>query len=871
MKNKILRFLITIFVFNIATSNTIAEIQFNFDVTNVEILDNGNVFKGSNRGIITTDDGIVINGNSFEYTKDLNILKVIGDVKIEDTIQNYIIYAENATYLKNKELIITKQNSKGIDGKGKIITADSFSYNKKLNILNAKGDVKINDTIQNYIIFAEDITYLKNQEKIFTKGLTKSIIKSKYNIESKNIIFLLNEGELSSDRKTIIKDTDSHVYYLDKFFYSINDEKLKGENIIIITNFGLPKSDKFYFSNAIINLENKNFIAKDTKVEIHQDVFGNKDNDPRLKGVSSRKDNNIITIKKGVFTSCSENEKCPPWSIKAQKIRHDKIKKQLIYDNAFVRVYDFPIFYFPKFFHPDPTVKRQSGLLRPQLNNSNILGNSVTIPYYFVAANNKDYTFTSSIFDKNIQMFQTEFRQINKNSRLLTDLSFTKGYKSSLTGKKKNISHLFGKFDLDLDFEQFESSGLSLSLEKVTNDTYLKVFESNITNSDVRPQNFDVLNNELKFRFDHKDYDLTTGFEAYENLQLKNSDRYHYILPYYIFNKNLTQNFLHGSIDLISNGKNELKNTNNLRSTLTNDISYRGFDLVTNFGLVNNLNINFKNLNSSGKNDTEYKSNLQVEAMSNYEFISSLPLNKKDDKFEQFLTPKLSLRFSPNDMKNSSSKEKKVDVNNIFANNRLGLDSSFEAGRSLTVGFDYKKEGLNDINKYFDLKLATVFRDKEENFLPKVSTLNRKTSNIFGSISTNFSEYLNVYYNFAVDNDLKTFERNSVMTSLSVNNFVTKFNFIEENGEMGDINSINNSTSYKIDDNNYLTFNTRRNRKLNLTEYYDLVYEYKNDCLTAGIKYKKTYYQDRDIKPTENLMFTITLFPLTTLEQKIDQ
>ena len=25
-----------------------------------------------------------------------------------------------------------------------------------------------------------------------------------------------------------------------------------------------------------------------------------------------------------------------------------------------------------KFFHPDPTVKRQSGLLKPQLNNSNI-------------------------------------------------------------------------------------------------------------------------------------------------------------------------------------------------------------------------------------------------------------------------------------------------------------------------------------------------------------------------------------------------------------------------------------------------------------------------------------------------------------------
>ena len=88
---------------------------------------------------------------------------------------------------------------------------------------------------------------------------------------------------------------------------------------------------------------------------------------------------------------------------------------------------------------------------------------------------------------------------------------------------------------------------------------------------------------------------------------------------------------------------------------------------------------------------------------------------------------------------------------------------------------------------------------------------------------------------------------------------------------MGDENAIGNTTSVKIDDNNYFTFNTRRNRKTSLTEYYDLVYEYKNDCLTAGIKYKKTYYNDRDVKPNEDLLFTITLFPLTTLEQKVDQ
>ena len=51
---------------------------------------------------------------------------------------------------------------------------------------------------------------------------------------------------------------------------------------------------------------------------------------------------------------------------------------------------------------------------------------------------------------------------------------------------------------------------------------------------------------------------------------------------------------------------------------------------------------------------------------------------------------------------------------------------------------------------------------------------------------------------------------------------------------------------------------------------YDLVYEYKNDCLIAGIKYRKTYYEDRELKPTEDLLFTITFYPLTTYEQDID-
>ena len=83
-----------------------------------------------------------------------------------------------------------------------------------------------------------------------------------------------------------------------------------------------------FFSSAIIDLNSQNFIAKDTEVKVHKNIFNNPDNDPRIKGVSSQRINNITTINKGVFTSCKENDDCPPWAIEASEIEHDKNKNR---------------------------------------------------------------------------------------------------------------------------------------------------------------------------------------------------------------------------------------------------------------------------------------------------------------------------------------------------------------------------------------------------------------------------------------------------------------------------------------------------------------------------------------------------------------
>ena len=67
----------------------------------------------------------------------------------------------------------------------------------------------------------------------------------------------------------------------------------------------------------------------------------------------------------------------PPWSIQAKKMIHDQKKKTVYYDNAVIKVYDFPIFFLPKLSHPDPTVDRRSGFLIPSFSDSKNLGSGL--------------------------------------------------------------------------------------------------------------------------------------------------------------------------------------------------------------------------------------------------------------------------------------------------------------------------------------------------------------------------------------------------------------------------------------------------------------------------------------------------------------
>ena len=873
MKNSIKVFIYIFFLNFIFFNNSFGNEEFEFNATEIEIKENGNKIKGFNRGTITSDNGIVISADTFNYDKKLNFLSAEGNVLIEDKLNKYLILTNKINYDKNNELIITFEKSEAII-ENITINAVNFKYDKNKNILNAINDVKIIDKINDYLIFSENVSYTINKEIIFSAGPTSSIIKSSYKFNTEDIYLNRNLNELTSKLKGSLLVNNTNLYSFENFKFLINEEILKANKIYIKENNNKTneESDELFFDEGIFDLKNLNYIAGKTKINLKKNIFGNAENDPRLIGVSSNKNKNITTVNKAIFTSCQNNDNCPPWSIKASKITHDKNKKQIIYDKAFLRVYDIPVLYFPKFFHPDPSVKRQSGFLTPALNNSNILGSSFSLPYYNAVSRNTDYTFTPIIFDQNnMFILQNEYRKENENSSFIADLSLLQNYKSTSSLSKNSITHIFSKFKKNLKYENFIKSDLSVSIEKTSNNLYSKLFDSVLGDSYLWPKNNGLLESGAEINLEHSKFFMNSGIKVYEDLTLDTSDSYQFILPYYNLTTNLIKND-HGSLNLTSRGENSLVNTNNLKTKIINDISFISKDYTSNkYGLINNFGIYFKNLNSLGKKDNKFKSSPQTEISNIFQLNTSLPLFKETDNQINFLTPKISIKSNPRTMINYNSENRKVNTQNIFDINRLALDDTYESGTSLTIGLDYeKKDKIND-KKYLQLNLATSLRESENNNIPSSSSLNKKNSNIFGSLNYGLNKNLDIKYNLMIDNKLKNTNYNELELNYSLNNFNTKLNYIKETDIIGNSNFIENISNYKIDKNNFLSFKTRRNQKINLTEYYDLIYEYKNDCLTAGVRYKKTYYQDRDLKPSEDLMFTITFFPLTTFEQKIDQ
>ncbi|MGQ0677735.1 MAG: LPS-assembly protein LptD [Rhodospirillales bacterium] len=214
------------------------------------------------------------------------------------------------------------------------------------------------------------------------------------------------------------------------------------------------------------------------------------DNSRLAANGARRTGGNRTEMTKGVFSPCKPCEedpsRAPLWQLKAGRVVHDQQEQIIRYNDAWLEVHGVPVVYTPYLQHPDPTVKRQSGILAPTMVQSSELGVMTGVPYYWVIDDDKDLTFNPQYATKKGPMGRMEYRQVWANGGVVfdgsvarTDRGFDPLFNDTdppKTEEDQLRGHVFGRGRWDVN----ESWRTGFDLQRASDRTYLSLYR--ITN-----------------------------------------------------------------------------------------------------------------------------------------------------------------------------------------------------------------------------------------------------------------------------------------------------------------------------------------------------------------------------------------------------
>ncbi|MES2816734.1 MAG: LPS assembly protein LptD [Pseudomonadota bacterium] len=155
----------------------------------------------------------------------------------------------------------------------------------------------------------------------------------------------------------------------------------------------------------------------------------------------------------------------PLWEIRARRVVHDEVGRQIYFDRAQFRLAGIPVLYIPRLRMPDPTLKRATGFLMPSIRTTSDLGTGIRVPYFIVLGKSADLTLTPYLTARQSQTLGLRYRQAFATGLITLDGSLSRD--DLLPGKTRGYLRARGDFTLP---ERFL---LSFDGQTVTDPAYM--------------------------------------------------------------------------------------------------------------------------------------------------------------------------------------------------------------------------------------------------------------------------------------------------------------------------------------------------------------------------------------------------------------
>jgi len=599
----------------------------------------------------------------------------------------------------------------------------------------------------------DNIPYIEVEPK---RNLTDVMPTTPATEEEPDIYFVADEL-ISNDKQKTLEAKGNVVIrranltlYTDSLIY----EQLT-DNITAIGNVRLEEE-----SGHIVYADRVNLADKMSRAEMNKIKVILSDETKIWAEQFRKKANNNKIMRNALYTPCDfcETVNKPLWQIRARKITHDAKRNDINYNDAFLDIKGVPILYTPFLSHPDPTVKRRSGFLTPNIGSTNYLGATMQIKYFWDINPHSDILF-SPIFtsDKDI-VWGGRYRKFFNQGYLSLQGTYLTDNEDN---RPKNRGNIFAKTRYEINDFWVANADINYASDSL----YLKELDLDGEDdawltSNVRLQGFENRNYALLEAYYYKliSYDLREN-NASEYARMK-------------YNKPLVAPLAeYEMISDVSKIGAYWKNTFNFAS-----VYHEGNTLSHRMTMINSWNLPWISpfgerykIVASLKSDAYYIDSYSQLGTSN-EYSGDvfrafpqlgiewkLPLVKATENSRQIIEPIIVGVLAPNGgnkankIPNEDSEDVELDDTNVLDLDRYSGYDRNDTGSRISYGLNWSSYG-NIMGRTSAFVAQTYQFNKDSSFTNSIEN-DGHFSDYVGRVYAAPADYLDLNYRFRLDKD----------------------------------------------------------------------------------------------------------------------
>ncbi|SDF05929.1 LPS-assembly protein LptD [Thalassobaculum litoreum] len=581
-------------------------------------------------------------------------------------------------------------------------------------------------------------------------------------------------------------------------------------------------------------------------------------------------------LDKAVFSPCDlckeDPTKAPLWQIKAVKVIHDEVAKDIIYEDATLEFYGFPVAYTPFLRHPDPTVDRRSGLLAPTMGISEELGVIYGQPYYYVIDETSDLVVEPRMHSTAGGILLTDYRK--RFSRGELDMKTSLAYVEQSTDERESDEFDFeGHADWEGKFSLNPTWRAGFDFEQASQRTYLRRY--NIGGPDV-------LTSRLYAEgFRGRNY---TSVAAYKFQDLRGSsdpDDTPIVLPLAEYSHVGQPGRFGGRTSLDAS---LLALTRDSGGDTRRASAVTGWELpfTSDAGEIYTLNARLQtdayyatDASALSNGDTETTGRAFPQLGLKWQY----PLGRRSGTTTQVIEPIAGLVLgprggNPDEIPNEDSRSFEFDETNLFRLNRYeGVDRVTSGSH---VNYGLRAGVYGDGGGSTEILVGQSYRFYGDGSFEEGSGLEEDLSDVVGALSVRpTGGPLTFTYRFRLDPEDATLNRNEVGFNFSQPRFYFGGNYVTladnassdltgDREQLDLYGGVTLTDHWRIASN--LTHDLSQGRSRLLRGRFG--FTYVDECTLFGIDFERSNISDEDIEPDDRVMFRLILTHLGGLESK---